>query len=101
MPLDWTDHPHVSSGRLLLTLSQQHSKQSDPKIRQSLMGNIGTSVIFRLGLEDAGYYSQYLQFPRERDLLNLPNHRAYCRLMIDGVQSKTFSMETISPQLSN
>lgn len=80
-----------------LTLSQQHSKQSDPKIRQGLMGNIGTSIIFRLGLEDADYFARYLQFPRERDLLNLPNHLAYCRLMIDGVQSKAFSMETIPP----
>ena len=61
------------------------------------MGNVGTSIIFRLGLEDAEYFAQYLQIWRQRDLLNLPNHHAFCRLMIDGVQSKTFSMETVPP----
>lgn len=83
--------------RVNMTLSQQHARQSDPKIRQSLMGNVGTSIIFRLGLEDAEYFAQYLQIRRQRDLLNLPNHRAFCRLMIDGVQSKAFSMETVPP----
>ena len=87
--------------RVHLTLAQQHSKQSDPTIRRSLMGNVGTSVIFRLGLEDADYFAQYLQHLHPLDLLNLPNHRAYCRLMIDGVQSRAFSMETINPSSKN
>ena len=65
------------------------------------MGNVGTSVIFRLGLEDADYFAQYLQHLHPLDLLNLPNHRAFCRLMIDGVQSRAFSMETINPSSKN
>jgi len=83
--------------RVHLTLAQQHSRQSDTTIRQSLMGNVGTVIAFRLGLEDAGYFARYFQSPTEQDLLNLSNHYAYCRLMIDGEQSRAFSVRTVPP----
>jgi hypothetical protein len=34
---------------------------------------------------------------RARDLVNLPNHPIYLKLMIDGVVSKPFSAVTLSP----
>lgn len=83
-----------------MTLSQQHSNQSSNAVREALLGNVGSSFIFRLGIEDTSVFTRYLQSPTERDLLNLPNHRAYVRLMIDGVQCRTFTAETLPPYSS-
>ena len=78
-----------------LALAQQHSNQSSTATRDALLGNIGSSFIFRLGIGDSGIFSRYLQSPTEQDLLNLPNHRAFVRLLVDGVQSRTFTAETL------
>jgi len=83
--------------RVSLTLSQQHSGQSSKEARESLLGNVGTVVAFRLGIGDAPVFSRYLQGPTEQDLLNLPNHRAYIRMMIDGEKSRAFSATTLPP----
>ena len=83
--------------RVSLTLAQQHSSQSSTETREALLGNVGTAMIFRLGVGDAPLFSRYLQSATERDLLNLPTHQAYVRLMVDGVQSRTFSMKTLPP----
>lgn len=77
-----------------LTLSAQYLAQVDVDTREALLGNIGTCITFRLGLSDAPYFARYHQWPTERDILNLPNHRAYVRLMVDGLQTKAFSMMT-------
>ena len=82
-----------------LTLSQQHSGQSSKATRDAVLGNMGSVIVFRLGIDDAPILSRYLQTPTERDLLNLPNHRAFVRLMVDGQQSRAFSMTTITPRL--
>lgn len=78
-----------------LTLSQQHSGQSSKATREAILGNIGTVVVFRVGIEDAPIFTRYLQGSTERDLLNLPNHQAFVRLMIDGVQSRSFTAHSI------
>ena len=80
-----------------LTLAGQYLSQASKATQNAILGNVGTSIIFRLGISDTPKMARYLQFPSEADMLNLPNHRAYCRLMIDGVQSRAFSMETMPP----
>jgi energy-coupling factor transporter ATP-binding protein EcfA2 len=82
---------------LSLTLAGQYLSQSSNIVQDAILGNVGTAIAFRLGISDAPKLSRYLQYPSERDLLNLPNHHAYCRLMIDGTQSKAFSMKTVVP----
>lgn len=83
--------------RVSLTLAQQFSTQSSEETREALLGNIGTAIVFRLGVNDTALFAKYLQCPTESDLLNLPNHRAYVRLMLDGAQTRTFSMKTLPP----
>lgn len=80
-----------------LILAGQYFSQASKPTREAILGNVGTTIAFRLGIVDTLLMERYLQFPTEPDLLNLPNHRAFCRLMIDGVQSKAFSMETMPP----
>ncbi len=80
-----------------LALSGQFLCQSSSTIQEAILGNVGTFITFRLGLSDTRLMERYLQFPSERDLLNQANHHAYCRLMVNGRQSRTFSMQTVAP----
>jgi hypothetical protein len=53
-----------------------------------VLGNAGMIVSFRVGVEDAPYLAREFQ-PKFQvlHLLQLPNHRIYLKLMIDGTPS--------------
>ena len=79
-----------------LTLAHQHLFQLKEEIRQAVFGNAGTIVSFRLGAEDAGIIGQELKPPfTTHDILNLPNHNFYAKLMIEGLPSTPFSARTL------
>jgi type IV secretory pathway TraG/TraD family ATPase VirD4 len=80
-----------------LTLAHQHLHQLEPDIRHAVLGNAGTLVSFRVGPEDAATLAREFQptFGVE-DLLNLPNHDIYLKLMIDGTPGRPFSAQTMS-----
>ncbi len=82
---------------LSYTLAAQHRAQASPEVRASLWGNIGTHILFRLGPEDARTTAPFFPPFTARDIENLPNHRAYCRLLVGGERSRAFSMETVPP----
>jgi hypothetical protein len=72
-------------------------------IRHAVLGNAGTLISFRMGPNDASILAREFQPKIEVvDLLNLPNHAIYLRLMIDGAPSRPFSAQTTAPkELSN
>ena len=78
-----------------LTLAHQYLHQLDDDVRHAVLGNAGSLISFRLGPEDAAVIAQEMQ-PRfgTLDLLNLPNHHFYTKLMIDGMPSLPFSGRT-------
>jgi hypothetical protein len=90
--------------RLCLTLSHQLTKQLDPDTYHSVIGNCGTILSFRVGLEDAELLAPALsKHPGQltaADLCNLPNYTAYARLLIDGQPSRPFSLRTLPPDPS-
>ena len=80
-----------------LTLAHQYLHQLDDDVRHSVLGNAGTLISFRLGPEDAAVIAQEMQPTFSTlDLLNLPNHHFYVKLMIDGMPSQPFSGRTIT-----
>ena len=81
--------------RLGTVLAQQHIQQSSPVVFASVLGNAATLICFRIGAADAPILSALLGDVDERDLINLPNYRAFVRMMIDGQPSKAFTMETL------
>jgi DNA helicase HerA-like ATPase len=82
-----------------LTLAHQHLHQLEPDIRHAVLANAGTLISFRLGPEDAAFIAHEFAPKFEPiDLMNLPNHHIYLKLMIDGTPSKPFSAVTLSPQ---
>ena len=74
-----------------LILAHQHIQQTDADVFEAIMGNVGTMIVMRIGATDAPMFSRQLDDILPRDLMNLPNHRAYVKLMVQGLKSKTFS----------
>ena len=82
--------------RVSLTLANQFLTQIEADVRDSILGNAGTVISFRLGSRDASVMARefYPRFSIE-DFENLPNHHIYLRLMIEGVVSRAFSARTL------
>ncbi len=84
--------------RVGLVLAHQYLFQLDLAIRHAVLGNAGTIVSFRLGPMDAAVFAREFEPKFETvDLLNLPNHHIYLKLMIDGAPSQPFSAVTFPP----
>jgi hypothetical protein len=82
-----------------LTLVHQHLHQLDDDIRHAVLGNVGTIMSFRVGPEDAKVMAAEFQPKFDvLDLINLPNHQLYLKLMIDGAPSPPFSATTLAPR---
>jgi hypothetical protein len=83
---------------LSLVLAHQYLDQLDDEMRAAILGNVGTLISFRVGAEDAKYLArEFYPVFTEADLVNLPNHHIYLKLMIDGVSSHPFSAFTLPP----
>lgn len=78
-----------------LTLSHQYLGQLMPEIAQAVHGNCGTLVAFRVGATDASVVAAELQPSfRGSDLISVPNHHVYVRLLVDGEPRRPFSAST-------
>jgi hypothetical protein len=87
---------------LNLVLAHQHLAQLDEKVRAAVLGNVGTVISFRVGVEDAELLAKaFYPVFGESDLVNLPNHCIYLKLLIDGAPSEPFSAITLPPQTRN
>ena len=80
-----------------MVMAHQYLAQLEPDVRHAVLGNAGTVAVFRVGAEDAAYFSRELIPLEPLDMISLPNHQFYVRLMIDGTPSKPFSARTIRP----
>ncbi len=82
--------------KLGLIISNQFLHQLPIEVRNAVLGNVGTIVCFRLGVNDAKLMSKefYPVFKTE-DFTSLANYSIYLRMMIDGRPSKPFSADTI------
>jgi energy-coupling factor transporter ATP-binding protein EcfA2 len=81
-----------------LILAHQHLHQLEPEVRHAILGNAGTFISFRLGPEDAGVIGKELAPKFEvHDLVNLPNHDIFLKLMIDGAPGRAFSARALHP----
>lgn len=84
--------------RLNLTIAHQYITQMEEEVRDAVFGNVGTMIAFRVGAFDAEYLEkEFMPEFTETDLVNLDKYNAYIKLMINGVTSKPFSMQTIPP----
>ncbi|MCA9334534.1 TraM recognition domain-containing protein, partial [Candidatus Saccharibacteria bacterium] len=84
--------------RLNLVLGNQFMTQLTDKIREAIIGNVGTVVSGRIGVTDAELMVKKFQpvFDAE-DLTKLPNYQSIASVMINGMPSAPFSMSLLPP----
>ena len=91
--------PHMLSElrkyRVSLTLAHQYTAQLQIPILDAVLGNVGTLISFRIGGKDAPYIAREMPVFSSDDLIHLPNHHIYLKLMINGTPSKPFSATTL------
>lgn len=84
--------------RLGLVLAHQYIDQLEEEVESAIFGNVGTSVVFRVGADDAEFLEkEFFSKFTASDFVNLPNTHIYIKLMIDGVSSDPFSAKTLPP----
>ena len=81
--------------RVGLVLSGQYLSGIKTSILDAILGNVGSLMIFRVGVADASAMARQLGQIEPSDLINLPNYRMYCRVMVDGLVSKAFSARSL------
>jgi hypothetical protein len=84
--------------RLSLVLANQFMTQLTDKIREAIIGNVGTVISGRIGTTDAELMAKKFTptFDAE-DLTRLPNFEAVASVMVNNVPSSPFSMSLIPP----
>lgn len=84
--------------RLNLVLGNQFMTQLTDKIREAIIGNVGTVICGRIGITDAEILVKKFSptFDVE-DITKLPNYQSVTSVMINNVPSAPFSMSWIPP----
>ena len=84
--------------RLGLIMAHQYIEQLDEIVRAAVFGNVGTTIAYRVGANDAEYLEKEFT-PRflQEDLVNLPKYQMYLKLLINGVASEPFSALGLPP----
>jgi hypothetical protein len=84
--------------RLNLILGNQFMTQLTDKIREAIIGNVGTVISGRIGITDAEIMEKKFQptFDAE-DLTKLPNYQSIASVMVNNVPSAPFSMSFVPP----
>lgn len=84
--------------RLNLILGNQFITQLTDKIREAIIGNVGTIISGRIGVTDAELLEKAFRptFDTE-DLIKMPNYHSITTVQINGVPSAPFSMSFLPP----
>lgn len=79
-----------------IILANQYISQLDNQVRDAVLGNVGTIICFRLGIQDARLMEkEFFPIFKAIDFINLANYEIYLKLLIDGRPSQPFSAITI------
>ena len=84
--------------RLNLILAHQYLGQLEPEIKNAVLGNVGTIVVFRIGAEDAlELESEFKPNYGWLDLVSLSPYEIFYKLMVDGKTQRPYPADTLSP----
>lgn len=84
--------------RLNLILGNQFMTQLTDKVREAIIGNVGTVISGRIGITDAEILvKKFAPTFDAEDLTKMPNYQSVTSVMINNVPSVPFSMSFISP----
>lgn len=81
--------------KLNLIVGNQYISQIDEKIRDAVFGNVGTTISFKVGSQDAQFLENiYSPIFDSNDLVNLENVNAYVKMIYQGESPPAFSINT-------
>lgn len=84
--------------RLNLILGNQFMTQLTDKIREAIIGNVGTVISGRIGITDAEMLvKKFAPTFDAEDLAKMPNYQSVTSVMINNVPSAPFSMSFLPP----
>lgn len=82
--------------KLNLIVAHQYIAQLAPDIRDSIFGNAGNFIAFRVSVDDAPILKKTFEpVFDENDLVNLSNFQIYTKMMIDNIITPAFSAGTL------
>ena len=82
--------------RLNLIVANQYIAQMIDEVKNSVFGNVGSLVSFKVGVADAEFLEKEFEpmFNAE-DLINLENQYTYVKMLSSGEVQPPFSMQTV------
>jgi len=85
--------------RLSLVLANQTLGQLSDNMKQSVLGNVGSTMFFRPGINDVDYIMPYFTpYLTRENVLTLPNFKCIGRIQINDALSLPFIFDTIPPE---
>lgn len=85
--------------RLSLVLANQTLGQLNDRMKESILGNVGSTIFFRPGINDVDYVMPYFSpYLTRENVLTLPNYKCIGRLQIENSLSLPFIFDTIPPE---
>jgi len=83
---------------LNLIMTNQYIAQMNEVVANAIFGNVGTTISFRVGAQDASVLvKEFEPVFDANDLVNLGNYHVYVKMAIDGVTRPAFSAITLPP----
>lgn len=87
---------------LSLNVAHQFIAQLDPKIKDSVFGNVGNMAAFRVGPEDAQFLeTQFGPVFSAQDLMKVENFNCFVKVLMNGKPVPPFSLATYPPPIGN
>ena len=92
--------------RLDLIIGHQYlgqlAEKGDTKIRDAVLGNVGTIACYRIGPEDADVLAkEFAPVFSAHDLINVEKYTAYIKLLIDSTAARPFNLRVDKPEKGN
>jgi hypothetical protein len=81
-----------------LVLANQYAAQLSAEVLGSLLGNVGTSVCFRLCPDDAARLAPFMEPWTQTELARLPNFTATVSMLAGGTRPPAFTLRTALPR---
>jgi len=82
---------------LCVTVAHQYMAQLLPEVSATVLGNIGTTIIFRISGDDAARLTpEMVPVFKAEDMINLGTREFFVKMTIDGEVFDPFSAETLA-----
>lgn len=87
--------------KLSVTVAHQYMAQLIPAIRNTIFGNVGTIVSFRVGADDGAILErEFVPVFTGQDLINLAVREFYIKMSVNGQTHNAFSANTVDVEVS-